>query len=165
MASFEEAISLGAPFLECDVRLSADGVAMVIHDPTLDRTTDGTGPVHARTAADLRRLNAGTPSAPQRIPFLTEILDPKTFRPVGPGEVGEVVVFHGDVNVAGVVLGDVVLDRAAREVTVAGASVDLRSKEFDLLAYLMENRGLVMGAFRTAGDIGFFVGQIGRAHV
>ena len=75
MASFEEAVALGAPFLECDVRLSADGVAMVIHDPTLDRTTDGTGSVHARTAADLRRLNAGTPAAPQRIPFLTEVLD------------------------------------------------------------------------------------------
>ena len=43
-----------------------------------------------------------------------------------------------------VVLGDVVLDRAAREVTVGGVSVDLRSKEFDLLAYLMENRGLVI---------------------
>ena len=43
-----------------------------------------------------------------------------------------------------VMLGDVVLDRAAREVTVAGTIVDLRSKEFDLLAYLMENRGLVV---------------------
>ncbi len=43
-----------------------------------------------------------------------------------------------------VALGDVVLDRASREVTVAGELVDLRSKEFDLLAYLMENRGLVV---------------------
>ena len=43
-----------------------------------------------------------------------------------------------------VMLGDVVLDRAAREVTVAGTMVDLRSKEFDLLAYLMENRGIVV---------------------
>lgn len=43
-----------------------------------------------------------------------------------------------------VVLGDVVLDRASREVTVAGEPVDLRSKEFDLLAYLMENRGIVV---------------------
>lgn len=43
-----------------------------------------------------------------------------------------------------VMLGDVVLDRAAREVTVAGEPVDLRSKEFDLLAYLMDNRGLVV---------------------
>ena len=43
-----------------------------------------------------------------------------------------------------VALGDVVLDRASREVTVAGVLVELRGKEFDLLAYLMENRGLVV---------------------
>ena len=42
------------------------------------------------------------------------------------------------------VLGDVVLQRDAREVGVAGEKVDLRPKEFDLLAYLMENRGIVV---------------------
>ncbi len=45
---------------------------------------------------------------------------------------------------AKVTLGDVVLDRSAREVTVAGELVDLRSKEFDLLAFLMDNHGLVV---------------------
>ena len=42
------------------------------------------------------------------------------------------------------VLGDVVVRRSAREVAVAGASVELRPKEFDLLAYLMQNRGAVL---------------------
>jgi DNA-binding response OmpR family regulator len=42
------------------------------------------------------------------------------------------------------VLGDIVLQRDAREVGVAGESVDLRPKEFDLLAYLMQNRGIVV---------------------
>ena len=42
------------------------------------------------------------------------------------------------------VLGDVVLRRSAREVEVAGEPVELRPKEFDLLAYLMENRGAVL---------------------
>jgi DNA-binding response OmpR family regulator len=42
------------------------------------------------------------------------------------------------------VLGDVVLQRDAREVGVAGESVELRPKEFDLLAYLMQNRGIVV---------------------
>jgi DNA-binding response OmpR family regulator len=42
------------------------------------------------------------------------------------------------------VLGDVVLRRSAREVGVAGEPVELRPKEFDLLAYLMENRGAVL---------------------
>jgi DNA-binding response OmpR family regulator len=42
------------------------------------------------------------------------------------------------------VLGDVVLRRSAREVSVAGEPVELRPKEFDLLAYLMQNRGAVL---------------------
>jgi len=42
------------------------------------------------------------------------------------------------------VLGDIELNSAAREVRVAGRSVDLRAKEFDLLAFLMENRGVVV---------------------
>jgi DNA-binding response OmpR family regulator len=42
------------------------------------------------------------------------------------------------------ILGDIELNSAAREVTVAGRSVDLRAKEFDLLAFLMENRGVVV---------------------
>jgi DNA-binding response OmpR family regulator len=42
------------------------------------------------------------------------------------------------------VLGDIELNAAAREVRVAGRPVDLRAKEFDLLAFLMENRGVVV---------------------
>jgi DNA-binding response OmpR family regulator len=49
---------------------------------------------------------------------------------------------HGDERL--LMLGDVVLDRGAREVSVAGQAVELRPKEFDLLAYLMENRGVVV---------------------
>ena len=52
-------IALGADGLEFDVQLSADGVAVVIHDQTLDRTTDRTGPVSALTAAELARVDAG----------------------------------------------------------------------------------------------------------
>ena len=49
LASFEEAIRLGARLVEFDVRLSLDGVPVVMHDATVDRTTDGTGPVHELT--------------------------------------------------------------------------------------------------------------------
>jgi glycerophosphoryl diester phosphodiesterase len=59
MAAFERAVRLGADALEFDVRLSADGVAVVHHDPTLERTTSGAGPVSARTVAELRALDAG----------------------------------------------------------------------------------------------------------
>jgi len=59
MESFRQGLALGADGLEFDVRLSADGVAVLMHDPLLDRTTDGTGPVAAHTLAQLRYLDAG----------------------------------------------------------------------------------------------------------
>ena len=74
LASFEAAIALGAPVVELDVRVSADRVPMVMHDPTVDRTTDGSGPVHEMTATELARLNAGTPEAPASVPTLRAVL-------------------------------------------------------------------------------------------
>src|SRR5688572_21264861 len=47
LAAFRLALAQGAPAVECDVHLSADGVPVVIHDATVDRTTDGTGEVAA----------------------------------------------------------------------------------------------------------------------
>jgi len=47
-------------FVEVDVRLSADGVPVLIHDETVDRTTNGTGRVDSLTLAELRRLDAGS---------------------------------------------------------------------------------------------------------
>ena len=57
--AFDKGMSFGADGLEIDVQLSADGLAVVIHDKTLERTTDRTGPVHALTAAELSRVDAG----------------------------------------------------------------------------------------------------------
>jgi len=59
LAALLRAAAMGARWVECDVRVSADGVAVVLHDDTLDRTTDGRGPVAARTAAELAALDAG----------------------------------------------------------------------------------------------------------
>jgi glycerophosphoryl diester phosphodiesterase len=59
LESFGQAVALGVDALELDVHLSADGVPVVHHDPTVDRTTDGTGRVAALTLAELRRLDAG----------------------------------------------------------------------------------------------------------
>jgi glycerophosphoryl diester phosphodiesterase len=58
MAAFEHGAALGAHGFECDVHLSLDGEPVVIHDATLDRTTDATGPVAARTADELSRVDA-----------------------------------------------------------------------------------------------------------
>lgn len=59
IASFRLALELGAEALEFDVRRSADGEAVVFHDPILDRTTDRQGPVAALTFAELARVDAG----------------------------------------------------------------------------------------------------------
>ena len=59
LAAFELAVKQGADAFELDVRLTRDGAAVVIHDETLDRTTDHAGPVRARTLAELRTADAG----------------------------------------------------------------------------------------------------------
>lgn len=87
MAAFELALRRGADGIELDVRLSADGVPVVIHDARLERTTSGSGRVDSRRAEDLRRLDAGSwfnrryPARAStryrglRIPLLSEVLD------------------------------------------------------------------------------------------
>ncbi len=72
LRSVRRALEIGADAVEIDVRLSADGVPVVIHDETVDRTTDGTGRVAEMTLDDLRRLDAGQGEG---IPTLEEILD------------------------------------------------------------------------------------------
>jgi glycerophosphoryl diester phosphodiesterase len=72
MGSFRRAMSLGADGVELDVRLSADGEAMVIHDAAVDRTTDGNGLVSSMTTGELRELDAGSGD---RIPRLAEVLE------------------------------------------------------------------------------------------
>ena len=57
--AFDHGLSCGADGLELDVHLSRDGVPVVIHDPTVDRTTGGTGAVGDLTAAQLAALDAG----------------------------------------------------------------------------------------------------------
>jgi glycerophosphoryl diester phosphodiesterase len=59
LPAFERALERGARILETDVHATADGVAVIFHDPTLERTTDGRGPVSARTLDELRDLDAG----------------------------------------------------------------------------------------------------------
>jgi len=65
LAACEQGLALGADGLECDVHLSRDGVPVVIHDATLERTTNLAGPVAARTAAELAQADAAYHFAPQ----------------------------------------------------------------------------------------------------
>lgn len=80
LASFASAMEVGADLIELDVQLTRDGHVVVIHDPTVDRTTDGRGPVADLTLAELRRLSAGYPAlfggaySGERVPTLAEAL-------------------------------------------------------------------------------------------
>jgi glycerophosphoryl diester phosphodiesterase len=59
LEALQEGVSLRADALECDVHLSKDGHVVVIHDSTVERTTNGAGAVARLTLAELRRLDAG----------------------------------------------------------------------------------------------------------
>ena len=59
LVAFEHAVSIGADVLEMDLRATADGSIVVLHDATVDRTTDGQGRVDALTLAELQKLDAG----------------------------------------------------------------------------------------------------------
>ncbi|TBL78655.1 glycerophosphodiester phosphodiesterase [Paenibacillus thalictri] len=81
MAAFRLALDMNADMVELDVQLSKDGELVVIHDDTVDRTTDGTGRVADLTLAELRKLDAGCRFqeggryAGEAIPLLTEVLE------------------------------------------------------------------------------------------
>lgn len=72
LAAIVKAAELGADMVEVDLQASADGVLVVLHDPDLSRTTDGTGSVYAHTLAELKRLDAG---GGERIPTAEEVID------------------------------------------------------------------------------------------
>src|SRR5512146_1058442 len=76
LLAFDVAFDLGADAIECDVQRSRDGQLIIIHDGTVNRTTNGTGTVAMLSFDDLRALDAGyTWHIPQRIPTLAETLD------------------------------------------------------------------------------------------
>jgi glycerophosphoryl diester phosphodiesterase len=85
LEAFRAALAEGADGVELDVRRSLDGKLVCLHDPDLERTTDGTGPACRRTLAELKELDAGARfsaagrypfrGAGVRIPTLTEALD------------------------------------------------------------------------------------------
>ena len=84
LEAFRLAVESGAGGLEFDVHMTSDGEIVVLHDPTVDRTTDGTGPVSGMSLAEVRRLDAGYRFASEganpyrgkgvRVPTLAEVL-------------------------------------------------------------------------------------------
>jgi glycerophosphoryl diester phosphodiesterase len=77
LRSFRRAMGLGADMVELDVHICGSGELVVIHDETVDRTTDGTGEVAKLTLDELKTLDAGRG---ERIPTLQEVIDLATGR-------------------------------------------------------------------------------------
>lgn len=79
MAAFRLAVEQGADGIEFDARLSSDGEVVILHDETLDRTTNGKGRVNSLSLEELKRLDAGSFFGPEfsgeRIPTLREVFE------------------------------------------------------------------------------------------
>jgi glycerophosphoryl diester phosphodiesterase len=94
IASFQNAIKLRSDYVELDVHLSKDGYPVVIHDSTLERTTDGTGNVKDKTLDELKKLDCGSWFSEEfrgeKIPTLEEVLD------LAKGRTGVVIEIKND---------------------------------------------------------------------
>jgi glycerophosphoryl diester phosphodiesterase len=126
LAAFDRGVAAGADGLELDVRLAADGVAVCIHDATLDRTTDRRGPVAALSSAELARIDAAHRFDPDRghpfrgqgigVPRLAEVLARHPGVPI-------IIELKGDdERIAGVAHGEVRAAGALDRVCFGGAS-------------------------------------------
>ena len=72
LAAFEKALDIGVDMLEIDVRVTGDGQLIVLHDPSLDRTTDCEGIVREMGLDEIRQADAGDG---ERVPILREVFD------------------------------------------------------------------------------------------
>mgnify|MGYP001137683610 CR=1 FL=1 len=101
-AAFDNALAMGADAIETDVQLSADGELIIFHDTTIERTSNGRGPLGDHSLPELQALDLGGWYAPEyagqriltvaelldeyagRISFALEIKDPRAARPLHP---------------------------------------------------------------------------------
>jgi glycerophosphoryl diester phosphodiesterase len=87
IAAFDKALEMNADYIELDVQMSKDGRLVVIHDSTVDRTTNGTGMVKEMTLKELQCLDAGAwfhhTYQHQQIPTLEEVLDRYDHKEIG----------------------------------------------------------------------------------
>jgi len=99
LVAIRQAIEVGADMVEIDVTVTADGHVILLHDETLDRTTNGQGLPTTMTLDEIRELDAGSWFAPEyageRIPTLTEVLDTVKDRILINVEIKSEAVEHG----------------------------------------------------------------------
>lgn len=172
LAAFQSAVDHGAAMIALDVRLSADGELAVIHDETVDRTTDGSGKVGDQTLAQIKALDAGyrfTPDGGATYPYRQKGVSISTL--------SEVLAAFPDVEVridvqdatsaAAERLANVIVAAQAQERVVVGSPHDAVLRHFRRLApevatvagpnelrtfYILQSLGLT-GLHRALADI------------
>jgi glycerophosphoryl diester phosphodiesterase len=127
LPAFALGLAQGARYLETDARLTRDGEVVLLHDATLERTTDGSGPLAELTLDELARLDAGFGFSRDgghsfpfrgrglRVPRLGELLDAQ------PGALVNVEIKGGDPEAVDAVIAEVRRARAAPRVLLAAA--------------------------------------------
>lgn len=112
MAAFRAAVEAGIDAIESDVHLTADGHLVMLHDGTLDRTTNGSGPIIERTLEEVLTLDAwgrfGERFRGERVPTLEQLLDL-----AAEAGVFLVIEVKGTDHAQSVAIGDAVADRLA----------------------------------------------------
>jgi glycerophosphoryl diester phosphodiesterase len=145
LAAFRKAIESGVAAIEIDLRGTKDGEIVVVHDETVDRTTNGRGAVADRSLAELKRLDAGRG---ERIPTYREVLQFVS---------GTGVVLLIDIKQGGVIDRRKVVRLTEEHDAVLNVIVGLRNLE-DLRAFRALNPDLrTLGFIEEVEDIGPFV--------
>lgn len=142
LSAFREAIRLGAQMIEFDVDLTIDNHPVIMHDPAVDRTTNGTGIVTELSFAEIRKLDAGIKKdikfAGEKIPTLSEVLE------IMPQNIWLNIHLKGGYE-AGQIAAQAVLkhNRKHQSVIAAGKDGAMGAKSIapDILICNMENQG------------------------
>lgn len=124
LESFRQAVELGVDAIELDVRVTRDGVPVVIHDPTLGRTTDRGEVVAHLSLAGLRRADAGarfTPDAGATFPYRGRGLTIPTLREVVDATPGIPLLIEVKVAEAGPAIADILAQAGAGGRVVAAS--------------------------------------------
>ena len=165
LAAFRLAVTQGAPAIELDAKLTADGEIVVFHDRTLERTTDGTGRLQDKTLASLKELDAGSFYSPafkgEPIPTLAEVFE----------AVGRQVFINIELtNYASP--KDQLPDKVAALVERFGLQTGIMFSSFNRFALQRARQlipGVPLGLLASPGILGAparsWLGKIGRAHV
>lgn len=159
MSSFTNAHRSGADILECDIQISSDGVPVIIHDDTVDRTSNGTGAVKSMTFAQLRALDNGSKYSPKFagsvIPTLDEVIKFGKSRAVGICAEIKSYRTQADIDLSLAVIAN---NQAEKVVSLASFNfsdlqyVRARNKRIELCP-LSNNIGLLPAAAALGGKV------------